>query len=87
MKKPKSSEEGVYTPLVTATRFLVTRAICIMSNKMDGNSLVCLHCSVPVCNCLVHVFPIANYDIAKLHYDGVGNGPYGYDARLEAAAS
>ncbi len=35
------------------------------------------------CSC----FPIANYDIAKLHYDGVGNGPYGYDARLEAAAS
>jgi len=85
MKKPRSSEEGVYTPPVTATRFLVTRAICIMSNKMDGNSLVCLLGSCLQLSC--SFFPIANYDIAKLHYDGVGNGPYGYDARLEEAAS
>lgn len=36
---------------------------------------------------LMPIFPSGNYDIAKLHYDGVGRGPYGYEPRIEAAAS
>lgn len=71
---------------------LVTLVTSTMSRKTAGNSLVSRLCSSTFTS-ILNLFPLGNYDISKLHYDGPGDvagSPghgYGYNIRVEGRTS
>jgi hypothetical protein len=70
----------------TVTHFPATHVTYTRSKRMDGSSSVRLVCYICLWCPTKHSIA-GNYDIAKMHYEGIGKEPYGYDVRTEAVAA
>jgi hypothetical protein len=92
LKRHLSLEGAASMPLDIVMRSLVILAICIMSSKMGGNSLVSFRRFIYLF--LITLFiSQGNYDISKMHYEGPGDVPgapgggYGYAIRTQGKSS
>lgn len=55
--------------------------------KEDGWKFIGTFGLLHLPGCLTKHSIAGNYDIAKMHYEGIGKEPYGYDVRTEAVAA